>query len=366
MESLHQRMKSANALLAPFAVPHAGTLGRRESEPDDPTRFPFQRDRDRIIHTQAFRRLQGKTQVFVAGEENDHVRTRLTHTMEVAQIGRDIARTLKVNEDLTECIALAHDLGHPPFGHRGEEALHEWARSNGFSFEHNEQSLRIVSVLEVHSPLQKGLNLNSEILEGLQKHRRAGASHTLPRAMTIEAQIVNRADEIAYLGHDFDDGLHSKLFPLGVALSVPLIAKAHERAEARKTSLRGALIHLLVSNLYDETSRLLEEHSIRTLSDVHACSAELVAFSRPMDVELLKLRAFLQEHMYAHPRVTKPGIEGQRIIRLLCEHYLQSPNDKIVALRKQTGSSAPEAVKDYVAGMTDAFARTQAEKEHLL
>src|SRR3989344_4963553 len=163
MQTLSDRIDQANSLLAPYAVPHGTSLGRENPEEEDATRFPFQRDRDRIIHTQAFRRLKHKTQVFVVGK-GDHYRTRLTHTMEVAQISRDMARTLGLNEDLAECIALANDLGHPPFGHAGEDALDQWMRDHGSHFEHNAQSLRIVTLLEEHSSLQKGLNLNREIL----------------------------------------------------------------------------------------------------------------------------------------------------------------------------------------------------------
>ncbi|HLD71473.1 MAG TPA: dNTP triphosphohydrolase, partial [Candidatus Peribacteraceae bacterium] len=174
MKDLKERLAAANSLLAPYAVPHQGLLGRVHKEADDETRFPFQRDRDRIIHTQAFRRLKGKTQVFVTGDTNfgtDHYRTRLTHTLEVAILSRDMARTLGLNEDLAESVALAHDLGHPPFGHAGEEALDHWMHDYDLHFEHNAQSLRLATILEQHSSQWQGLNLNREILEGLQKHR---------------------------------------------------------------------------------------------------------------------------------------------------------------------------------------------------
>jgi dGTPase len=169
MLPLADRIAQANALLSPRAVPHEGRLGRGVEEPEDAIRFPFQRDRDRIIHASAFRRLQGKTQVFVSGED-DHVRTRLTHTMEVAQIARDLARALRLNEDLAECIALAHDLGHPPFGHAGEAALDRWMREHGGRFEHNEQSFRVITLLEKHAAAVPGLNLHREVEEGLLKH----------------------------------------------------------------------------------------------------------------------------------------------------------------------------------------------------
>jgi dGTPase len=360
MVPLSDRLLLASSSLAPFAVPLAGTLGRAEREPDDETRFPFQRDRDRIIHTQAFRRLQGKTQVFVTGEEGDHVRTRLTHTMEVAQIGRDIARTLQLNEDLAECIALAHDLGHPPFGHRGEETLNEWLKPHGLRFEHNEQSLRIVTLLETHSPQQQGLNLNREVLEGLQKHREVWTSEPHPRALTLEAQAVDAADEIAYLGHDCDDGLRAGLFTMNDLLSLSLVREAHERTRERGTHLRGGVIHLLVTDLYAETERRLKHANIGSLSDVEHATERFVEFSDTMRIRANELRAFLWVHMYNHPRIVESSATGQEIIRQLCDHLLAEPNEKILALRERTKSALPEAVKDYVAGMTDSFAKEQA------
>jgi len=351
-------------------------LGRPVKEPEDGTRSPFQRDRDRIVHTQAFRRLQGKTQVFVAGE-GDHFRTRLTHTMEVAQIARDMARTLGLNEDLAECIALAHDLGHPPFGHRGEETLDAWMAGQGLSFEHNMQSVRVVTLLEQHSPLAQGLNLNREVIEGLQKHLEALVNSSpdrpsLPRTDasgsehlvrgSLEAQAVNAADEIAYLGHDCDDGLRAGLFSLEGASTLPLVRRGNDLRRARKTELRGALIHLLVTDLYTETERRLRAANIRTLEDVYAAPDPLIAFSPAMEKELKTLRAFLWANMYDHPRVIQASKEGQEIVRHLCDRYLKNPSEKVLALQEQTSGTLAEAVKDYVAGMTDLYARSQAEK----
>ncbi|MDO8649619.1 MAG: dNTP triphosphohydrolase [Candidatus Peregrinibacteria bacterium] len=359
MKPLSQRIRESDALLARYAVPHGGALGRVHPEADDETRFPFQRDGDRIIHTQAFRRLQGKTQVFIAGE-GDHYRTRLTHTMEVAQIARDLARTLSLNEDLTEAIALAHDLGHPPFGHMGEEALDAWMREQGMHFEHNEQSVRIVSVLEEHSSQYIGLNLNQEILEGLRKHRplKADASE---RALSLEAQIVNLADEIAYTAHDCDDGLRAGLFTLVEIRDVPLAQDALARSAERGTSLRGGLIHLLVSDLYQQTTARIERASIGSLENVYAAQEPIAAFSHDTQERLATMRSFLWEHMYLHPTVRKSNEQGQRVVRSLCAYFLEHPNEKISSLQRSTGATLPEAVKDYVAGMTDAYARAQAE-----
>ncbi|MFH0851125.1 MAG: dNTP triphosphohydrolase [Candidatus Peregrinibacteria bacterium] len=374
MFSLQERLKQANTLLAPYAVPHEGIQGRAVQEPDDETRFPFQRDRDRIIHTQAFRRLKGKTQVFVAGLRQgygrhagggDHVRTRLTHTLEVAQISRDIARTLSLNEDLAECIALAHDLGHPPFGHAGEEALDAWMQTQESRFEHNEQSLRIVTVLEEHSSLFAGLNLNREILEGLKKHF---TPHDEPATLatghipSLEGQLVNLADEIAYTAHDCDDGLNAELFTLEEITAIPLANIAAKRAAARGTSLRGALIHLLVTDLYAATEKELSAHDIRSLKKVAAAPDPLACFSPAMERDLSSLHDFLWQHLYLHPRVQACNTYGQSVVTTLCQYYEKHPSEKILALAKKTAGTLPEAIKDYVSGMTDAFAIRQAQE----
>ncbi|MFH1444234.1 MAG: dGTP triphosphohydrolase [Candidatus Peregrinibacteria bacterium] len=377
MMNLQERLQKANTLLAPYAVPHEGTLGREVQESEDETRFPFQRDRDRIIHTQAFRRLKGKTQVFVAGLRQgygrqagggDHVRTRLTHTLEVAQISRDIARTLGLNEDLAECIALAHDLGHPPFGHAGEEALDAWMQTQGLRFEHNEQSLRIVTLLEEHASRAPGLNLNREILEGLKKHLtphdepEASATGHIP---TLEGQVVNLADEIAYTAHDCDDGLSAKLFTFDELTVLPLTKQAAAQSAARGTSLRGTLIHLLVTDLYTATEQELKTHAIRTQKDVSAAPTSLVRFSDAMQQELKGLHDFLWQHLYLHPQVQACNTHGQSIVTALCRHYAEHPTDKILSLAKKTQGSLPEAIKDYVSGMTDAYALAQAQEQKL-
>ena len=361
--TLQDRMKALNALLAPSAVPIGGTLGRVYEEAPDETRFPFQRDRDRIIHSLAFRRLKGKTQVFVDGV-GDHYRTRLTHTMEVAQISRDIARTLKLNEDLSECIALAHDLGHPPFGHAGEEALDAWMQEYGGSFEHNAQSLRIVTTLAKHTKNYPGLNLNQEVLEGLMKHRTPHdhPADTVTRSPSLEAQLVNIADEIAYTGHDSDDALRAGFFSIDDFISIPLIATVEERRRERGTSLRGGIIHYLVSDLYDETKKQLHKHAIHTIDDVYRCETNLVRFSSETQEHLTLLRSFLWEHMYEHPDVKRRAEEGQQMVTHLCHHLYAHPSAKIEALITTCDCSLHEAVKDYVAGMTDGYATTLTEK----
>lgn len=384
MQPLHDRLKAANTLLAPYAVPHEGILGRVYAEAPDDTRFPFQRDRDRIIHTQAFRRLKGKTQVFVAGT-HDHVRTRLTHTMEVAQISRDIARALGLNEDLAEAIALSHDLGHPPFGHAGEEALDRWMKKHAGSFEHNQQSHRVVTVLAEHSTQFPGLNLNQEILEGILKHRTphdgdgiqgiqkiqkkvlfseslesSESFESFPHGSTLEAQIVNLSDEIAYTGHDCEDGIRAGLFSEEDLADIPLVAGALDQAKPRGTSLRGSLIHLLVTDLLLTTERMINDHAVRTLNDVLHCTMPLARFSPEMEHELASLRGFLWKRMYLHPDVLKRSREGQLIIEQLCEQYMITPSDKVLELQQRTDSALEEAVKDYVAGMTDGYATALA------
>ncbi|TSC60703.1 MAG: dGTPase [Candidatus Peregrinibacteria bacterium Greene0416_62] len=367
MESLSKRIQAANALLAPYAVPHEGLLGRVYPEPEDDTRFPFQRDRDRIIHTQAFRRLKGKTQVFVAGT-HDHVRTRLTHTMEVAQISRDIARSLGLNEDLAEAIALSHDLGHPPFGHSGEEALDQWMKNHGGSFEHNEQSHRVVTVLAEHSTLFPGLNLNQEILEGILKHKTphdpgVAESRGSPlRQPTLEAQIVNLSDEIAYTGHDCEDGIRAGLFTQADIMAIPLAEQAFSIAMPRGTSLRGAIIHILVTDLLKTTETLITDQSVHSLEDVLRCAAPLAQFSVSLKKELSALRDFLWNRMYLHPDVLKCSHEGQMILSQLCEQYLIKPPSKVRELQQRTVSALEEAVKDYVAGMTDKYAADQLHR----
>lgn len=320
--------------LSAYSTPLRGTLGRVQKESDDAMRLPFQRDRDRILSTQAFRRLQGKTQVFVTGL-NDHYRTRLTHTLEVAGISRNIARFFGLNEDLCECIALAHDLGHPPFGHTGEAALDAWMHRYGEHFEHNEQSLRIVTILETHSSEYLGLNLNREVLLGLQKHG------SLP--LSLEAQVVNTADEIAYIAHDCEDGMEQKLFSLQDLLCIPLLKDLHTSSSKRGTSLRGALI----------------THCIDDLAT--ASTWERITFSPALQSSLDTIRTFFWDHLYLHPTVKKQTEEGGALITHLCERLMEHPSPKISALRERTGSTQVQAVKDFVAGMTDAYAQSVAQ-----
>jgi dGTPase len=283
--------------------------------------------------------------VFVAGE-GDHYRTRLTHTMEVAQVSRDMARTLRLNEDLAECIALAHDLGHPPFGHAGEAALDAWAKTQGtHGFEHNVQSYRIVTLLEERMRGQGGLNLQREVLAGLLKHtpeeQRPEDVRGVPQS--LEAQLVNLADEIAYTAHDCDDGLRAGLFRRTDLAHVPLVAQSIARAKERGTELRGSLIHILVHDVYAQAGT----------------GPGPIRFSATVRADLTALRAILRRLVYAHPSVMDPIRDGQGIVKSLCERFLADPPDKVLALQERTGGTLLQSIMDYVAGMTDAYARLQ-------
>lgn len=361
MLPVSQRMSSANALLMPYAVPHGGGLGRIHPEPEDSTRFPFQRDRDRILHTQSFRRLKHKTQVFVTGT-GDHYRTRITHTLEVAQVGRDIARTMGLNEDLAESIALAHDLGHTPFGHAGEEALNECVQPSGKRFEHNLQSLRIVTLLEQRSKQYSGLNLNREVLEGLMKHR---TPHDMPedlvleRSPSLEAQVVNLADEIAYTAHDTDDGLRAGIISIDELRGLKLGKLASDRAKETGTEIRGAIVQALIHDLYIATERAIADRGIHSLADVYAAQGDIVQFTPDMREMMKELRTFLWTRLYMNPGVQAQANQGKQVIRDVFAAYLASPPDKVLALQKKHGGALEEAVKDYVAGMTDVFAFEQ-------
>lgn len=364
-EETPARLKRAQELLAPYAVPLNGYAGRVHPDEEHGVRFAFQRDRDRIINAQAFRRLQGKTQVFVSGGD-DHFRTRLTHTMEVTQVARNIARTLSLNEDLAECIALAHDLGHPPFGHAGEAALNAWLRDHGLHFEHNEQSYRLVTLLEQHSDRYTGLNLNKEVLAGLLKHT---SPHERPPAIStpssplisLEAYIVNLADEIAYTAHDCEDGIRAKLFSAEDLHHLSLFKEAHEEASRRSTPLRGAIIRLLVKDAYAMAREFIAEHAILKREDLIGLPA--FDFSPAIRSDLRSLRSFLWDNMYSHPDVAMPTERGTQCIRTLCDLYLKNPPYKVLVLQERTKSSLVEAIKDYVAGMTDAFAMKLAKAD---
>ncbi len=363
------------ALLAPFAAYPSQSRGRRFAEAPAHGRSEFQRDRDRIVHSSAFRRLEYKTQVFV-NHEGDLFRTRLTHSLEVAQIARSIARNLRVNEDLVEAIALAHDLGHTPFGHAGQDALHECMTSHG-GFEHNLQSLRVVDELEERYGGFDGLNLCFETREGILKHcslenaRRLGdigARFIERRQPGLEAQIANLADEIAYNNHDIDDGVRSGLLQLAQLEAVPLFARhAHVvRGEFPRIGERRLvceivrrMINALIVDLIEETRKRIAGRAPASIEDVRR-SEPLAGFSAATRKDADALKTFLHDNLYRHYRVMRMATKARRIVRELFDAFMDDlrllPDDH----QERAARRKARAVADYIAGMTDRY----AIKEH--
>ena len=357
--------------LAPYAAHAAQSRGRRHAEPPAQSRTDFQRDRDRIVHCTAFRRLEYKTQVFV-NHEGDLFRTRLTHSLEVAQIARAIARNLRVNEDLVEAISLAHDLGHTPFGHAGQDALHESMRPYG-GFEHNLQSLRVVDELEERYGGFNGLNLTFETREGILKHCSLENARTLGeigrrfierRQPSVEAQIANLADEIAYNNHDVDDGLRSGLITLVQIEAIPLFARhaadvrrefpdIAERRMIHETTRR--MINALIVDLITETRARIAAAAPDAIEAVRSSPA-LVAFSSSMRAEADQLKRFLSEHLYRHFQVMRMTEKARRIVRDLFAAFRDEPRLLPPDHRRRVEAEGPRAIADYVAGMTDRYA----------
>jgi len=357
--------------LAPYAVTEANSGGRRIAEAAPNTRGEFQRDRDRIIHSGAFRRLEYKTQVFV-NHEGDLFRTRLTHSIEVAQIARSIARRLRLNEDLAEAISLAHDLGHTPFGHAGQEALNACMKEYG-GFEHNLQSLRVVDLLEERYAAFDGLNLCFETREGILKHCSAvdaaqlgelGERFLKNRRPSLEAQIANLADEIAYNNHDVDDGLRSGLISLEHLATVPLVAThlhevryaypdLPERRVVHETVRR--MINTLVTDLIQQSECKISTQGITTLEDVRSAPA-MIAYSSRMDEQQRELKSFLRIHLYRHYRVLRMSAKAQRIISDLFGIFMADSRLLPPQFQNLAEHDRARAVADYIAGMTDRYA----------
>ena len=374
--------------LASYATNWQESKGRYITEPASETRTPFQRDRDRIIHSSSFRRLKQKTQVFVA-HEGDHYRTRLTHSLEVAQIARSIARSLHVDEDLAEALALAHDLGHPPFGHAGEDQLDDCMKDYE-GFDHNAQALRIVTLLEQRYPNFDGLNLTWEMLEGLVKHNgpvlKAGESmEVLPVAFKefkhildleptthagIEAQIAALSDDIAYNNHDIDDGVWSQLISIADLNEIDSVGEVFREVETefpdideRRRVLEAVrrLIGIWVTDLVKETNKRIQEYNPQSARDVRELSVPLVGFSEEIKRQLQELRSFLSEKMYNHYKVNRMRSRAKRILRELFDLYLKEPETLPSPWREQVESGSSDTRKarlvcDYIAGMTDSFA----------
>ncbi len=366
--------------LAPYASHPEQTKGRRFPEPPAPTRSDFQRDRDRIVHSTAFRRLVYKTQVFL-NHEGDLFRTRLTHSLEVAQLGRSISRSLGLNEDLVEAIALAHDLGHTPFGHAGQDALNECMKGHG-GFEHNLQSLRVVDKLEERYPGFDGLNLSFETREGILKHcsklhaeqldalepggvGRRFIDGTQP---SLEAQLCNLADEIAYNAHDIDDGVRSGLITLEQLEAVPLFVRFRDETLAEHPQVTGKrllfdtirrMLSQQVYDVIDATRAKLAEHLPLTADEARQCPP-LVRFSQPMREASTQLKRFLFKELYRHEQVNDTTARARQVLVELFHAYVGRPDAMPADFARR--EDLHRAVADYIAGMTDRFAVREHER----
>ncbi|KAF1044269.1 deoxyguanosinetriphosphate triphosphohydrolase [Xylophilus sp.] len=383
--------------LAPWACDPAATRGRRHAEPPAPTRDAFQRDRDRIVHSTAFRRLVYKTQVFL-NHEGDLFRTRLTHSLEVAQLGRSIARSLRLNEDLVEAIALAHDLGHTPFGHAGQDELNACMAAHG-GFEHNMQSLRVVDALEQRYPAYDGLNLTFETREGILKHcSRANAEaleaaepggvaqrFLLRQQPSLEAQLTNLADEIAYNAHDIDDGVRSGLITLAQLRDVPLFDRWRAEALAEHPHLGDAsqgrrllyeairrMLSAQVYDVIDATRAALAAAGSPASADAVRQLPPLVGFGAEMRAQSVELKRFLFQNLYRHPKVMETTGAARQVVRELFDAYFARPVEmpqRFAERAARPGVGVARVVADFIAGMTDRFAAREHERltgRHLL
>jgi len=363
--------------LAPYAANPEQTFGRVYDEQPSSTRNAFQRDRDRIIHSTAFRRLEYKTQVFV-NHEGDLFRTRLTHSIEVAQLARAIARTLHLHEDLTEAIALAHDLGHTPFGHAGQDALNDCMREYG-GFEHNLQSLRVVEQLELRYAEFDGLNLTFEVREGILKHcsiknakqlGEVGQRFLDKTSPSLEAQLTNYADEIAYNNHDIDDGLRSGLITIDQLSKVDLFARNLAEVKALYPKLEHRrlvnetvrrMINTLVVDLCDQTAKNIALHQPASIADIRKLP-QLVHFSADIATQNLKLKQFLRKNLYHHYKVNRMSAKAARIVRELFTAFFENTGLLPDEFQAYAEIDKARAVADYIAGMTDRFAIREHRK----
>lgn len=363
--------------LVPYAANPNESLGRHFDEPESETRNAFQRDRDRIIHSTAFRRLEYKTQVFV-NHEGDLFRTRLTHSLEVAQMARGIARTLNLHEDLTEAIALAHDLGHTPFGHAGQDALNECMRDYG-GFEHNLQSLRVVEKLEQRYADFDGLNLTFEVREGILKHcsiknakllADVGQRFLDKTSPSLEAQLTNFADEIAYNNHDIDDGLRSGLITLDQLAKVELFANNLAIVKAKYPKLEQKrlihetvrrMINTLVVDLCTQSAESINKHQSKSINDIRQLP-QLIGFSTQIAEQNHKLKQFLRKNLYHHYKVNRMSAKAARIVRELFVAFFENIGLLPEEFQHSADADKARAVADYIAGMTDRFAIREHRK----
>ncbi len=362
--------------LAPYAQFSGDTRGRKYNEPPPVWRTQYQRDRDRVIHSRAFRRLEYKTQVFLNGT-GDHLRTRLTHTMEVAAISRNIASALKLNSDLAETIALAHDLGHSPFGHKGETVLARLMKGKG-GFEHNQHSLRIVEELEQKYPNFSGLNLSWEVREGLAKHhtaydhpgRRKGFD---AKNSSLEAQIANLADEITYYSHDLDDGLDSGLLSEKElaknvrvwAHAAKLVKKEYGKLpdESRRYFTIRTIIDMQIRDVVETSERLIEKAGVKSADDVRLCAKPLVQHSAERAKLNLELRHYLYKNLYYNPVVHQPNLRAVKLLGQLFKYFMAHPKEIGESSRKRIKKvGLHRAVCDHIAGMTDRYVMLECER----
>ncbi len=377
MVSTHVELEERERrFLAPYAQLSGNSRGRHYEESNAGWRTRYQRDRDRIIHSRAFRRLEYKTQVFLNGT-GDHLRTRLTHTMEVAAISRNIARALNLNEDLTEAISLAHDLGHSPFGHKGEDALNEMMQDHG-GFEHNRQSLRIVDLLEKKYPKFPGLNLSWEVREGLAKHETAWdvpeeSGDFRFRSPSLEAQVSNLSDEITYYSHDLDDGLESGLLSEEKLLQqVAIWAQAAEDVrreypeapeESRRYFTIRCIIDRAVKDVVQTTEANLRNAEVAHADDVRRHPTPLVAYSPDLAKANRELRDYLYRNLYYHPEVHEPNLQAVARLKSLFQHFLQHPEHMSTPPPEEAHDDVRyRTICDYLAGMTDRFVETEVNR----
>ncbi len=365
---LEKLLELEDQRLAPYAMRASETRGREFPEPESAYRTPFQKDRDRVLHTTAFRRLEYKTQVFV-NYEGDYYRTRLTHTLEVAQVARSLARALGLNEDLAEVVALAHDLGHPPFGHAGEQILADLMKDHG-GFDHNRQSLRIVTWLEQRYPGFRGLNLTWEVREGIVKHETvydqpSAAGYEPQLRPTLEAQIVNLADEIAYNAHDLDDGLRSGLLRPTQLNEVELLAELAAELEIEPELLgefeRRVLIRELlgwmITDVINATDAALESAGVASLDDVRRYPVPLARYSETAAAKMAGLRKFLYDNLYRHYHIVRQVAKARNVLERLFQAYTEMPEMLPPGVRRAVAEEGlHRAVCDYMAGMTDRYA----------
>ncbi|HUZ06790.1 MAG TPA: deoxyguanosinetriphosphate triphosphohydrolase [Candidatus Paceibacterota bacterium] len=363
-------------ILAPCAQFSGDTRGRDFPEPPPVWRTQYQRDRDRVIHSRAFRRLEYKTQVFLNGT-GDHLRTRLTHTIEVAAISRNIASALKLNTDLAETIALAHDLGHSPFGHKGEKVLARLTKGHG-GFEHNQHSLRIVEQLEQKYPNFPGLNLSWEVREGLAKHHTAydhpgGRKGFAAKNSSLEVQVANLADEITYYSHDLDDGLDSGLLSeKNLIRDVRIFSHASKLVkkefgslpdESRRYFIIRTIIDLQIHDVVDNSERLIQKAGVKSADDVRLCARPLIAYSSKRREQNLELRKYLYKNLYYNPVVHKPNLRAVKLLGELFNYYLKHPKEIGESSRKRLEKvGLRRAVCDYIAGMTDRYVHLEYQR----